>query len=107
MKQISNNLKLTRRQKRIITIATVSFFLVLGVIISTVLVANSNKKGLLQKSEKNNNSPPNNADLVAIKTQKVDLLGAELSSNNIKVNEVVKELKNNGYLKDQNENESD
>ena len=88
-------MKLTKRQKKIILISVISFFLALTVIAIAVLLVNKDKEKS-SSSVPHKNPPP--ADLEKIKTETVTLLEQKLSADNIKVENLLQELKNEHAL---------
>ena len=88
-------MKLTKRQKRIVLVSVLLFFFALTVIISTSLIINKNK-------EKSSSSVPHKnlpyANLAKTKTETITLLEQKLSSDNIRSEDLLKELKDNNYL---------
>src|SRR2546422_1053996 len=74
-------------KKRIILVSVISFFLVLAVITSTILIVNKNKEKSSSQVPRRDNSPNDISNLAKTKTEKIAFLELKLSSDNIKINE--------------------
>jgi flagellar basal body-associated protein FliL len=88
-------MKLTKKQKRIILISALSFILVLVVMIPTILILNNNQKTSSPTPQKNNLPK----DITHTKTETITHLEQKLSADNIKVENLLQELKDKNYLK--------
>ena len=84
--------KLTQRQKKILLISVISFFLVLVGVTSVVLIANKKEKSL-QVPKKNN------INLINSKNEIITNIEKKLNSDSIKHETLLQELKNENLLK--------
>ncbi|MCE8167788.1 MAG: hypothetical protein I3273_07770 [Candidatus Moeniiplasma glomeromycotorum] len=91
-------MKLTKRQKKIFLISTILFFLALAIVISSVLIANRNKGENNSPAPSKNIPPQDNSNLAKVKTEMVNFLEKKINSDNIKKDDLLKELKDKNYL---------
>src|SRR4051794_22347985 len=91
-------MKLTKRQKRIILISTLLLFLVL-IVATSVLIANKNKTKVSSKTPAKKNLPNDKPNLTKNKSETITFLEQKLSSNSIKNEALLRELKNEQALK--------
>ncbi|CAG8712134.1 8194_t:CDS:1, partial [Cetraspora pellucida] len=91
-------MKLARRQKKILLVSIISFFLVFVAIVSAVLLANKNQKKSSARIPEKNDSPSNNSNLLQTKAQKINFFKLALSADSIREEDLLTELKNSNYL---------
>jgi len=91
-------MKLTKRQKKILLVSVLLFFLAITVMMSTVLIVNKNKEKLSLQTPRKNNLPNDESSLTRTKTKIITSLEQKLSSDNIKEGDLLKKLKENNYL---------
>ena len=91
-------MKLTHRQKKILLASALLFFLALTVVVSTVLITNKNQKKVSSHTPRKNNLPNDKSNLTKTKTEIITSLEQKLSSDNIKKDDLLKELKDKNYL---------
>src|SRR5256885_2028777 len=88
---------LAKRQKRIILVSTLSFFLAIMVVIFAVLFINKKQK-VSSSSPQKNNLPNDKANLAKVKNKTITFLEEKLSTDNIKSEFLLRELKNEHIL---------
>src|SRR3954468_5427257 len=91
-------MKLTERQKKIFLVSALLFFLAVTMIISIVLVVSESQKKASPQTPSKNNLPNDKSGLTQIKIETITSFEQKLSSDNVKKDDFLKELKENHYL---------